>query len=259
MLSVAEGSCIRAAGGIGALALLLAVACARVEAAPNCAAADLAVATPTAQCLSEPEAVERWAELSELLEEAAGSSLVRVLLAGDSSTRGICVVRGRGETAWRDRVRLAPLEPALLALPPAPACLAATALEINRIAAREAEVDALVRECGRRGAARRDQDASLGSMPAALRAQALLRDFRRCLDSLQIQRDELWVFDERLGGHTQVFVRSRQEADRRSAIRSCADGDVVIGTSEFRRDVASARITQDLAVCLAAQGWQAFE
>lgn len=226
---------------------VLAIGCSDRAALPLCTRAESAIAEPNAGCREEAATVAFTGHLAGLLEPAAGGTRVQLLFGADARVRAQCADRSPGISGWRERRRLAEEAGAVHALPPGPGCLAGTRLALNRVAAREQEIDGEMLNCRERYRTRRQQDSSVTG-------RMLERDVRDCYVEKQRDAGELWVFD--IGYvNPQPFVATRSDAGRHRATRRCSRHDLEVRRSSHIATLAVARPSPELDECLAGEGW----
>ena len=227
-----------------ALAIAVGAACASLlgqEAIPRCAPESVRPPV-TAACADDPEARAFLDGLEESVGAAAGGTRVRGSLDGYGRLEAFCAVGPPVPSDWRDRVAVQEALAGLEDPGSGPTCVAARTFELNRFRSRVVAMEAEVEECRR--LSQRNRQNRLGP----------LAGMRQCLTDRQRAADELWVFNR---GYAKPlpFVRSRPDADRRTATQSCAGRDVQLSRTRFLETVAVAPPGPELEACLAGEGW----
>jgi hypothetical protein len=223
---------------------------------PECGSDSDARPLPTAECLTLPEVTSFKDALSDLIAPDAGPLLVRVQFGNQSSIQAVCTARTAVKGAWRARSRLASNLASVYRMPAGPACLAETRLDLNRLEARLAEIDATTAKCARDATARLQSDEDL-NIPAGVAHDNAGRVFRTCLERDQKRRKEIWVFAPLSSTPRYIFLQTDRSAPRRTALMSCTDErtfhEVFDALMAFERDPAT------MVSCMQSHGWELLE
>jgi len=119
-----------------------------VEGVERCAPLAELAPLPLAECRDQADARAFEQRLQALIAEAAGGLLVRVELGADARVRTLCSEDLPGH--WKARHALAGELASVMQVPAGPTCLAGKRLDLNRRAAKHAEIQRLKRECERK-------------------------------------------------------------------------------------------------------------
>lgn len=113
----------------------------------RCAALSALAPRATRECRESEEARTFVQAVEPTIREDAGALLVRLELDGSSRVRGVCADGVPTRTEWKARRRVGARIAALMETEPGPACLAGKRLDLNRRAAKLAEIEQVERLC----------------------------------------------------------------------------------------------------------------
>lgn len=161
------------------------VACADGSTAPRAErCAPLAELAPLAsqECRESEEAIAFTDALQSVVEDSAYGMLVRTELDDGSRARTICADGAPNRREWKERLTLGSRLVDLVQMPPGPVCLAGKRVDLNRRAAKLAEVDETEFRCANHVRVTRDAE----------RGHATPRFLDRALTNC-IQHEATWV------------------------------------------------------------------
>ena len=167
---------------------------------------------PSLQCREAADALAFEQGLRTAIGDAAGGLLVRVELGEDARVRTLCAVDRPGH--WKERRALAGELAAVMQMPAGPACLAGKRLDLNRRAAKQAEIQRLEWHCQRR------LQTSLETSRGVVGPQLTSRQWHDCIefDADWVVVHERGVMEPLLFGKPEVVdpptVRARDTASR---------------------------------------------
>ena len=224
-------------GRVLAACCVVAIACAdgfAGDGVERCAPLAELAPLPALACREEADALAFAQVLQAAIADAAGGLLVRVELGEDARVRTLCAENLPGH--WKERRALAGELTAVMQMPAGPACLAGKRLDLNRRAAKQAEIQRLEWHCQRR------LQTSLETSRGVVGPQLTSRQWHDCIefDADWVVVHERGVMEPLLFGKPEVVdpptVRARDTASRCSRKH---------------------KISSDAQVaCIEAEGWE---
>jgi hypothetical protein len=238
------------------LAALLGLACASPQpyAVERCPSPKQLPPRPSTQCKAGPETVAYEDRLAALLTSAAGPLALRVALDGRSRVAAICAEgTSRGMENARARRTLAANLGDVWALPPGPACLAGTRIDLDGRRAKLALIERTDLQC--RQEMRGTGGAPLGS---GTRSNPSAID-RAIAPNACIGARLAWLFAEKRGTWWRLFALA--PANTTALLFAPIEGAQPPATAASLVATACAKLSErsELLACMQEEGWELLE